>query len=141
MTTTTTTVAERVAAGAAWLDEHEPGWVADIDLDRLLLSSPCRCVLGQLYGSYYTAPVKYYDTSDFGFAALAEDADQPDDDAAWDAYEAALDSEYAQLDAAWRELIATRRAVAAQVAAGVAAGGMAVIEAAAAQPATPEATS
>jgi hypothetical protein len=43
-----TAVAERVAAGAAWLDQHEPGWVDRIDVDRLSLSSPCDCVLGQL---------------------------------------------------------------------------------------------
>jgi hypothetical protein len=109
-TTTTTTISERVQAGATWLDQHRPGWVADIDLDRLLLSSPCRCVLGQLYGSYYTAPVDYWQTSEYGFAALAEDADLPDDDAGLDAYEAGRDSEYAELDAAWRELIAARRA-------------------------------
>jgi hypothetical protein len=42
------TVAERVAKGAALLDEREPGWWRDIDVDRLDLSSPCRCVLGQL---------------------------------------------------------------------------------------------
>jgi hypothetical protein len=109
-TTATATISERVQAGATWLDEHRPGWVADIDLDRLLLSSPCRCVLGQLYGSYYDAPVKYYDTSDYGFATLAEDQVLPDDDASQDAYEAAIDGEYAELDAAWRELVATRRA-------------------------------
>jgi hypothetical protein len=43
-----TTVAERVAKGAAFLDEREPGWDARIDLDTLDLQAPCRCVLGQL---------------------------------------------------------------------------------------------
>jgi hypothetical protein len=109
MTTTTDTVAERVQAGAAWLDEHRPGWVADIDLDRLVLSSPCRCVLGQLYGSYYNAPIKYFDTSDYGFDTLAEDEDLPNDDAGMDAYVAAIDGEYVELTAAWRDLIAARR--------------------------------
>jgi hypothetical protein len=42
------TVAQRVAAGAAWLDEHEPGWDQHIDLDRLDLSYGCNCILGQL---------------------------------------------------------------------------------------------
>ena len=42
------TEAERVAAGAAYLNEREPGWLQRIDLDRLDLKAPCRCVLGQL---------------------------------------------------------------------------------------------
>lgn len=46
------TIAERVAAGAAFLDEHDPEWWrADveraIDLDKLKLSSPQKCILGQ----------------------------------------------------------------------------------------------
>jgi hypothetical protein len=44
----TATMTERVAAGAAWLDEHHPGWVDRIDLNVLDLESPCFCVLGQL---------------------------------------------------------------------------------------------
>ena len=47
-----TTIAERVARGAAFLDEREPGWDARIDLDTLSLDSPCCCVLGQLHGGY-----------------------------------------------------------------------------------------
>lgn len=42
------TIAERVAAGAAFLDAREPGWWQRIDLDTLDLQAPCRCVLGQL---------------------------------------------------------------------------------------------
>jgi len=46
------TIAERVAAGAAFLDEHDPDWwKADveraIDLETLALDWPDRCVLGQ----------------------------------------------------------------------------------------------
>ena len=42
----------RVAAGAAFLDEHRPGWAGRIDLDRLALIDDCDCVLGQLSGTY-----------------------------------------------------------------------------------------
>ena len=42
------TMTERVAAGAAWLDENQPGWWQRIDLGELNLASSCRCVLGQL---------------------------------------------------------------------------------------------
>jgi hypothetical protein len=45
------TIAERVAKGAALLDEKIPGWDKDIDLARLDLASPCRCILGQLHYS------------------------------------------------------------------------------------------
>jgi hypothetical protein len=45
-------IAERVAAGAAFLDEHEPGWAARIDLDRLALEDCQDCVLGQILGSF-----------------------------------------------------------------------------------------
>jgi hypothetical protein len=45
-------IAERVAAGAAFLDEHEPGWWKRIDLPSLDLSDCEDCVLGQLLGCY-----------------------------------------------------------------------------------------
>lgn len=38
----------KVAAGISWLDTHDPGWPGRIDLDRLDLSGPSSCVLGQL---------------------------------------------------------------------------------------------
>ena len=47
------TIAERVAKGAAFLDEREPGWDERIDLDRLDIDSNCRCILGQLHDKSY----------------------------------------------------------------------------------------
>lgn len=47
--------AERVARGAAMLDEKRPGWAAEIDLSVLELAYPCHCVLGQLYRPADTA--------------------------------------------------------------------------------------
>jgi hypothetical protein len=41
------TITERVAAGAAFLDEHNPGWEGAIDLEKLDLGSGDRCILGQ----------------------------------------------------------------------------------------------
>jgi hypothetical protein len=49
-------VAERVAAGVAWLDENVPGWAERIDLEQLNLASCQRCVLGQLFGDFNDAP-------------------------------------------------------------------------------------
>jgi hypothetical protein len=42
-------IPDRVAAGAALLDQHEPGWAAQVDPARLDLASETACVLGQLY--------------------------------------------------------------------------------------------
>lgn len=42
------TAAERVAKGAAFLDERQPGWRDHIEIMRLDMRSGCDCVLGQL---------------------------------------------------------------------------------------------
>lgn len=43
------TITERVANGAAWLDENKPGWERIIELADLKLENTCQCVLGQLF--------------------------------------------------------------------------------------------
>jgi len=45
----TETVEARVARGAEWLDEQEPGWERRIDLAALDLEDGCRCVLGHVF--------------------------------------------------------------------------------------------
>ena len=52
-----------VKRGAAWLDEHEPGWRGRIDLNKVDLASECNCVLGQLYGGY-TEALQHFDLTD-----------------------------------------------------------------------------
>lgn len=42
-----------IARGMAWLDTHRPGWEQDVNLHQLNMDSPCQCILGQLWGSYY----------------------------------------------------------------------------------------
>lgn len=49
------TIAERVEAGAAWLDANRPGWVDRINLETLDMASPRRCILGQEYGYFGSA--------------------------------------------------------------------------------------
>lgn len=44
----TDAIEARVARGAAWLDENEPGWERRIDLAKLNLGDGCRCVIGQV---------------------------------------------------------------------------------------------
>jgi hypothetical protein len=45
-------IPERVARGAAKLDEVNPGWRASIDGANLRMGGCASCVLGQLYGNY-----------------------------------------------------------------------------------------
>jgi hypothetical protein len=116
-----TTIAERVAAGAEWLDEHRPGWVWRIDLDTLDLGDPCRCVLGQEFRevavvqgfpSGYLAGRKVFDedgandwwrdtevAAHYGFHAVADIAGGD------------IDDEYDDLTGAWRRLIRQRRSL------------------------------
>lgn len=42
----------RVAAGVKLLDKLCPGWQLTIDVPELDISSPSRCVLGQVFGAY-----------------------------------------------------------------------------------------
>ncbi len=99
------TIAERVARGAALLDEKMPGWAEHIDLDVLSLASSCRCVLGQLHPNLEAPDDAYLDglshlgvstTDDSGYGFDTSDED---------------DGVYERLTAAWRELIESRRAV------------------------------
>lgn len=65
-----------VAAGAAWLDENEPGWEGRIDLADLDLANSCRCVLGQVMpeGDYLDALARLFRLSwgDEGTAGRAD---------------------------------------------------------------------
>jgi hypothetical protein len=89
-------IAERVAAGAAWLDEHEPGWIDRIDLDTLDLESCIRCVGGQLAGLYVEF-LSRHELSSGAAIPLGFNV-------------SGISGDYGPLTAAWRELIATRRA-------------------------------
>lgn len=46
---------ENVMKGVAWLDEHNPGWEREenINLKELNLLSCVDCILGQLFGEYF----------------------------------------------------------------------------------------
>jgi hypothetical protein len=62
------TIAERVAAGVAWLDENKPGWDSTVELRQLDLYSAEDCVLGQTFGDYWKsalfADLDFRDTDD-----------------------------------------------------------------------------
>jgi hypothetical protein len=129
------TVSDRVAAGAAFLDEHDPEWWRaggrrSIDLEAIDLESPHLCVLGQW------CPVEWIADSGFttrydaaaerlsglsGMDEIDQDVHQVDrwamplgfqaeaDDDDFDA----ADIEFKELTAEWRRVIEARRAEAA----------------------------
>jgi hypothetical protein len=105
-------VEERVAAGVAWLDEHAPDWVGRIDLERLDLTSPCRCILGQTVGDFWDV-IKgggelFGGDEDQALTAvrrLGFDAIERDEDDV-----APNGGEFRALDAEWRRVILARRA-------------------------------
>ena len=100
-----TTIEERVEAGAAWLEANRPGWVDRINLKTLNLGDPCKCVLGQEFGTYGVAPIACSpeSTVPLGMLASAEL-----DDALAGQWQ--CDVEYVELTAAWRDYITARRA-------------------------------
>lgn len=92
------TIEERVEAGAALLDREHPGWWRTIDVDKLAMEDKCRCVLGQIWGDYYLAPITLQDAIRCGFDA-AEDGDV-----------ALCRAEFDALTDTWWDLIQRRRA-------------------------------
>jgi hypothetical protein len=121
-----TSITERVAAGAAFQDEHDPDWwragvERAIDLEVLSLGSGDTCVLGQ------RCPLKVWEQraeswmSPFcaqaaGLTGLAPDGQRLNDWAAECGFMAAEDTdsdeEYDALTAEWKRLITERRAAA-----------------------------
>ncbi len=54
--TSTLEYEERVRRGMAWLDEHAPAnWRAKVNLRKFDMENPCHCVVGQVFGDYWTA--------------------------------------------------------------------------------------
>lgn len=92
------TIPDRVQRGAAYLDDIAPGWPDRIDTLKLDIGSPCRCILGQLYGDYFDAPL----VTD----AWAEDTE---DDPTYDRGFCGTHSEHDALTIAWRQLITERQ--------------------------------
>jgi len=44
---------QRVNRGIALLNEKRPGWADEIDLTKFAIDDPNRCILCQLYKTYY----------------------------------------------------------------------------------------
>jgi hypothetical protein len=100
-----TTIADRVAKGAAYLDEREPGWWKRIDLDKLDLRKPCRCILGQLDTDRQEHDFWSLIAARFGLDVFEDDDQRLGFNAVGHSERA-----FANLTAAWRALIEARRA-------------------------------
>lgn len=62
-------VSERVARGAAWLDQTKPGWRDSIEFASLEMKSGCRCICGQVFREEARAEhPKCEDASGFDYA-------------------------------------------------------------------------
>ena len=99
----------RVAAGVAWLDEHEPGWHSRIDANQLHMDSADWCVLGQLDGGGDIHPGfdRYLHTHDLDTVWARDHGVY-----LWHgdyAYSGDWLSDYDRLNALWREVISARQ--------------------------------
>ncbi len=64
------TIAERVSAGIAWLDENVgPEWPGRIELKEFKLSDACRCVLGFVFACECNSFELYLDGKKMGYYA------------------------------------------------------------------------
>ena len=45
---------QRAVKGMEYLDEHCPGWIDKIDLGILSMANMRTCIIGQLFGEYWT---------------------------------------------------------------------------------------
>ena len=108
-------IAERVANGVKWLDENRPSWIAEVNPDTLALQSPCDCVLGQLFGNYWDAPM----VSEPRYPGEEEEAEREQNTVALLGFNAHWQDggwraelpECELLNAEWRRVINERRAV------------------------------
>ena len=106
----TVTIAVRVAAGAALLDERKPGWWQQVETVQLETQSSSCCVLGQVFGRYSAGRralgssslmgMDDHETVARGFAVTG------DEGPVWKPETA----EYALLDAEWKRVISERQA-------------------------------
>lgn len=110
-------IADRVAAGAVWLDEHFADWPRLITVERLDISSPCRCVLGQLHDDYpYTGELPGEESADLSTASASRIGRGFEIDFALQPGESRDDQrdrvagEYGRLTDEWARVIEARRA-------------------------------
>lgn len=101
-----------VDRGAAWLDEYEPYWWKHIELATFDISSPCRCVLGQVYAIEASAESCYSDGFEYACGKLFKQASDDDINMGFDVTgegdEEDMMTEYSSLQGMWIEKINER---------------------------------
>lgn len=104
------TIAERVAAGAAWLDERKPDWWTAVALPELDVDDCNLCVLGQTYGSYWDSPL-FADLSNIGSGEFFDNDEEREtvERAQPLGFYADGSSEVLWLNAEWERVIRARR--------------------------------
>jgi hypothetical protein len=99
-------VAERVARGAALLDEKMPGWIERVNVEWLDIASCYFCVLGQVLDDGTRASTDDLD-SPYSAGIKALDIDREYHGTVWHGFDGIhIDA----LNAAWRRLVADRQA-------------------------------
>lgn len=94
-----------VAKGVKMLDEKKPGWrdVLAPQMDNFNIASPCRCVLGLVYGSFGRGLGEILWDSERSSASRMEFAEEH----GWVSFRG--DNCYSLLDQAWREELTKER--------------------------------
>jgi hypothetical protein len=93
---------EAAERGAAWLDEHIPGWLERVDLGRLDMASLVDCVLAQAGGDDWGSVYRAHDLT-------VEETEYLGFEAANKGRVTLTPSSYEALDAAWNDLVNRRR--------------------------------
>jgi len=102
-------IAERVAKGAALLDEKGPtDWASEINLEALDIVSTSNCILGQLYGGYYTGQSNLEELDSDGYVIEVVSWEWGFSLVDWDAYYDGNTSERDLLWEAWQDEILDR---------------------------------
>jgi hypothetical protein len=111
------TIEQRVANGAAWLDERIPNWADRISLLDFDMREDCNCVIGQVVGNYsyiidgLDVPpdhvVTETEAAELGFDAHA----RVDRDDRLDSGDLECQPEFEALQAEWTKVISARREV------------------------------
>jgi hypothetical protein len=93
-------VAQRVHRGALLLDSLAPDWAARVDVNEIRMADCSRCVLGQLFGNYVVALIKFWNgtgrvavdqASSHGFAFEWGFLESAEDEALTDAWIAEIE--------------------------------------------------